>query len=33
MHVMLCRIAGAGELIVIDPLADRLEKARNWAAM
>ena len=27
MHVMLCRIAGAARIIVVDPLADRLEKA------
>jgi L-iditol 2-dehydrogenase len=27
MHVMLCRIAGAGRIIVIDPVADRLERA------
>ena len=29
MHVMLCRIAGAARIIVVDPLADRLEKARE----
>jgi L-iditol 2-dehydrogenase len=27
MHLMLCRIAGAAKIIVVDPLADRLEKA------
>ena len=27
MHVMLCRIAGAGKLIVVDPLEDRLRRA------
>ena len=29
MHVMLCRVAGAARVIVVDPLADRLEKARE----
>jgi L-iditol 2-dehydrogenase len=29
MHVMLCRFAGAGRLIVVDPIADRLEAARE----
>jgi threonine dehydrogenase-like Zn-dependent dehydrogenase len=28
MHVMLCRIAGAARIIVVDPLGDRLEHAR-----
>ena len=28
MHAMLCRISGAGKLIAIDPLPDRLEKAK-----
>jgi L-iditol 2-dehydrogenase len=27
MHVMLCRIAGAAKIIVVDPRTDRLEKA------
>jgi len=27
MHLMLCRIAGAGRLIVVDPLEDRLRRA------
>ena len=29
MHLMLCRIAGAARVIVVDPLVDRLEKARQ----
>jgi L-iditol 2-dehydrogenase len=29
MHVMLSRTAGAGRIIVVDPLADRLERARE----
>jgi threonine dehydrogenase-like Zn-dependent dehydrogenase len=29
MHVMLCRMAGAARIIVVDPLADRLERARE----
>jgi threonine dehydrogenase-like Zn-dependent dehydrogenase len=29
MHVMLCRAAGAGKLISIDVLAERLERARS----
>jgi L-iditol 2-dehydrogenase len=29
MHLMLCRIAGAARIIVVDPLAHRLEKARQ----
>ncbi len=29
MHVMLCRAAGAGRLIVVDVRADRLEQARE----
>jgi len=29
MHVMLSRIAGAAKIIVVDPLAHRLEKARD----
>ena len=29
MHVMLCRIAGAARIIVVDPLADRLKKAKE----
>jgi len=29
MHVMLCRVAGAARIIVVDPLSDRLEKAKE----
>lgn len=29
MHVMLSRIAGAGKIVVVDPLAHRLEKSRD----
>ena len=29
IHVMLCRIAGAARIIVVDPLAHRLEKSRQ----
>jgi threonine dehydrogenase-like Zn-dependent dehydrogenase len=32
MHLMLCRIAGAAKIIVVDPLPHRLERARELAA-